>query len=92
MVYCIEKGDIEMEPLSARIYARRVELGSVKHPLSLRAAALEIGVSLSTLCRVESGKDCRSSAYCKIEAWLSLVSESVEADGNAKGEERCEVR
>jgi len=56
--------------ISEQLYARRVELGEPRRPLPLAEAAAQIGVSVSTLSRVEQGKDCRATVWVKIQKWL----------------------
>ena len=61
------------------IIARRMELGSPKHPRGLRAVALEIGVSQGTISRVENGGDPDLSTFRKLCDWLGLGADEIAA-------------
>jgi predicted transcriptional regulator len=54
------------------VISEMIKLYRSKQSLNIRDCAKEIGISNSTLCRIENGKDCDLKSFVKLFTWLML--------------------
>lgn len=56
--------------MSKIVISECIKLYRAKHELGIRELAKEIGISTSTISRIENGKDCDLESFSKLLIWL----------------------
>lgn len=72
-VYDKYMGKTKTITIGEKLFQRRIALGSIKHPFSLKQTAIEIDVHESTLSRIEGGVTPNKETMEKIRRWLGEI-------------------